>query len=148
MKVIFTQDVPEMGQKHEVKIVKAGYARNYLIPKKLVKLATSANLNWLKAQEGAAAKKREKAGTETQNLATLIAKENFKIEVKVGEREQLFESINKEKIIAILAKQNFEIKKSQIQLEEPIKKLGKYKIEIKLSSSVKVNINLEISSIK
>ena len=148
MKVIFTQDVPEMGQKHEVKTVKAGYARNYLIPKKLVKLATSANLNWLKAQEEVSAKKREKAGTETQNLATLIAKENFKIEVKVGEREQLFESINKDKIIAILAKQNFEIKKSQIQLEEPIKKLGKYKIEIKLSPSAKININLEISAIK
>ena len=147
MKVIFTQDVPGMGQKHEVKIVKAGYVRNYLIPKKLVKLATPANLNWLKAQGEALAKKKEKEGTETQNLATLITKKDFKIEVKVGERGQLFESINKEKIVAILAEQNFETKKSQIQLEEPIKKLGKYEIELRLSPSTKVNIHLEVSAV-
>ncbi len=77
MKVIFTQDVPEMGQKHEVKVVKAGYARNYLIPKKLVKLATSANLNWLKAQEEVSAKKREKAGTETTKFSYFNSKRKF-----------------------------------------------------------------------
>jgi len=147
MKIIFTQDVPGMGQKHEIKTAKAGYVCNYLIPKKLAKLATPANLNWLKARGEALAKKKEKEGTETQNLAILIAKKSFKMEVKVGDEGQLFESINKEKISAMLAEQNFEIKKSQIQLEEAIKKLGKYKIELKLNPSTKVDIDLEVSAV-
>ncbi len=147
MKVIFTQDVPGIGQKYEVKKVKAGYIRNYLIPKKLAKLATPANLNWLKAQGETLTKKKEKEGVEAQNLATLIAKKDFKLEMKVGERGQLFESINKEKIIAMLAEQNFKIKKSQIQLEKPIKKLGKYKIELKLSPSTKVDLHLQVSAV-
>lgn len=147
MKIIFTQDVPGIGQKHEVKKMKAGYVRNYLIPKKLAKLATPTNLNWLKAQGKTLTEKKKKGAIEAQNLATLIAKKNFEIKTRVGEKGQLFESINKEKIVSLLTEQNFKIKKSQLQLENPIKELGKYEIKIDLNSSTTAVLHLQVSAI-
>ena len=146
MKVIFTEDVPGVGQKHEVKKVRNGYAQNYLIPRKLVKLATVANLNWLKAQNVKKESKKNKAEIEAQNIATLIKKQSFVIKVRVGERGQLFASINQEKIASMLVEKGFKIKKSQIQLEKPIKELGKYEIVIMLTPTTKVNFTLQIES--
>lgn len=98
MKVILLQDSENTGKKYEVKEVKDGYARNFLIPKNLAKIATKKNLKWLEVQKELLEKKAEEDLKKEQELASKIDGIEVIIQVKVGTEGQLFESINNVKI--------------------------------------------------
>ena len=98
MKVILLQDVENLGKKHEVKEVKPGYARNFLFPKNLAKPATKEALKQLEAQKETEIEKQEQALKEIQEKASSIDGQEIIIAVKVGEEDQLFESITSQKI--------------------------------------------------
>jgi len=148
MKVILLQDVENIGKKFEVKEVKSGYARNFLIQKGLAKPATKKALEWLEAQREIIEKKAEDALKKAQDIATAVDGIEVVIPVKIGEEGQLFESVNAQKISEKLKEIGFEIKKNQIDLPEPIKDLGEFPVKIKLEHNLEAEIRVIVTEEK
>jgi len=144
MRVILLEDVENLGKKYEVKEVKNGYARNFLIPKGLAKLATEEALKWLETQKEIEAKKAEEELKKIQEKATAIDGQEIIIPVKIGEDGQLFESITSQKIAEKLKELGFDVKKTQIDLVEPIKELGEFPIKIKFEHNLEAEIKVII----
>lgn len=142
MKIILLQDVENLGKKNDIKEVKDGYARNFLIPKGLVKIATKEFLKILETQKKTEEKKSEQEFKKIQELVKNIDGQEIVIKVKLGEKEQLFESITTQKISDKLKEISFDIKKSQIELTEPIKKLGEFPIKIKFEHNLEAEIRV------
>jgi len=150
MKVILLQKIDKLGDKYEIKEVKSGYARNFLIPNGLVKPATKDNLEWLKAEKEKVTEKAEEELKTIQGKAEAIDGQEIVIPVKVGEDNQLFESITPQKISDKLKELGFEVKKNQIALKEPIKEVGEFSVKINfrhnLEAEIRVVVNPEESS--
>jgi large subunit ribosomal protein L9 len=144
MKVILLKDVEKLGKKYEIKEVKNGYARNYLIPRGLAKIANEKNLKWLEKQKELEEKKAEEELVKVQNAASAIDGQEIIIPVKIGEDGQLFESINLQKIYEKLKEMGFDIKKSQILLPSPIKELGEFPVKIKFPHNLEAEIKVII----
>ena len=145
MKVILLQDVESIGKKFEIKEVKDGYARNFLIPQSLAKLATKQALKWLESQKEIMEKEEEEDLKKAQEGASNIDGIEVNMPVKVGDSNELFESINVIKISEKLKSMGFDIKKSQIKLKEPIKELGEFPIKINLDHNLEVEIRVIIT---
>jgi large subunit ribosomal protein L9 len=146
MKVILLKDVENLGKKYEVKEVKDGFARNFLLPKKLVKIATKENLKWLEEKKKELEKVAEEELKTVQKLATELDGREIIIELKKGEKGQLFQSINASYISKELQKLGFQIKKQQILLENKIKEPGEFPIKIKLPHNLEVEIKLIVQA--
>ena len=142
MRVILLQDVEKLGKKYDVKEVADGYARNFLIPKGLVKIATKENLKWLEKQREIGTKKAEEDLKKVQGIASAVDDQEIIIPVKVGEQDQLFESITAQKIYEKLKELGFDIKKTQIDLIEPIKELGEFPVKIKFEHNLEAEIRV------
>ena len=148
MKVILLEDVENLGKKYEVKEVKNGHARNFLIPQKLAKAVTKQTLKWLKEQKEVVEKAAEEDLKQAQEVASQIDGIEVAIVVKVGPEGQLFESINNAKISEKLKEMGFEVKKSQVLLEEPIKELGEFAVKINLDHNLETEIRLIVAAEK
>ena len=146
MKVILLQDIETLGKKYDLKEVKNGYAKNFLIPKNLVKIATRQALAWLDAQKEILSKKAEEELEVVEKKVATIDGQEISIPVKVGEKEELFESISPQRIVEELGKMGIEVKKSQVDLEKPIKKLGDYSIKIKFDHNLEAEIKIIVSA--
>lgn len=144
MKIILLQDVEGLGKKYEVKEVKNGYARNFLLPEKLARAATKQALKWLAGQKEVIEKEAEEDLKKAQALASELDGLELNITVKVGDEGQLFESINNQKISEKLKEMGFGVKKSQVELESPIKEVGEFPVNIKLSHNLEVEIKVII----
>jgi len=142
MKVIFLKDVENIGKKYDVKDVKDGYARNFLIPKGLAKEATEKALEWVQVQKEIQEKKAEGELKKIQETASKIDDLEVVIPVKAGENDQLFESVTVQKISDQIKDMGFTVKKSQIILEKPIKELGEYPVKVKLEHNLEVEIRV------
>ena len=139
MRVILLKDVDKVGKKYEIKEVKNGYARNFLIPNDLAKPATKEAVVWLETQKEIEEKELKK----TQEVASTFDGQEIIIPVKIGkERDQLFESITAQKISEKLKELGLEIKKNQIELPEPIKELGEYPVKIKFEHNLEAEIKI------
>ncbi len=145
MRVILLQDVENLGKKYEIKEVRDGYARNFLIPKGLAKKAEKEALLWLETQKEAEAQKAEEELKKAQGLASAIDGQEVIIPVKIGEEGQLFESITFQKIFEKLKELGFEIKKIQLDLEEPIKELGEFPVKIKFEHNLEAEIKVIVT---
>lgn len=148
MKVIFLKDVEKTGKKHEVKNVSDGHARNFLIPRGLVKPATKEALAWLEMQKEIQSKQAEEELKEVQELASKLEGLEVTMTVKVGDENQLFESINAQKIAEKMKEMGYEVKKNQIQLSSPIKELGEFAAKIRFSHNLEVEIRIIVSEEK
>ena len=148
MKVILLQDVEKIGKKYEIKEVKNGYARNFLIPKGLAKPATKEVLKWLAAQKEIQEKKAEEDLKKVQEVVSKIDGLEVMIPVKLGEQNQFFEKINSQKISEKIKEMGFSVKKNQINLIEPIKELGEFPIKIKFEHNLEAEIKLIITEEK
>jgi large subunit ribosomal protein L9 len=142
MKVILLQDIENFGKKYEVKEVKDGYARNFLIPKGLVKIATEEAVRWAEVQKEIGAKKSEEELKKTQTSASGIDGTEVVISVKIGEKEQLFEKITAQKISEKLKEMGFEVKKTQIALTEPLQALGEFPVKVKFDHNLEAEITV------
>ena len=145
MKVIFQADVKGKGKKGELKEVSDGYARNFLLPKKLAVEATTDNINTLRLKEKAKAKQmaEEKAAAEAtaEKLKTIVVK----ISAKAGAGGKLFGSITSKEISEALAKQfDISIEKNKIVQDAPIKGYGSFGIKCKLGYEVVGTINVVV----
>lgn len=145
MKVILLQDVENVGKKYEVKEVKPGFARNFLIPQNLVKLATKPNMLWLNAQKEVIEKEAVEDLKASQELASQLDDLEVSIVDKASEEGHLFDSVNAQKIVEKLKAMGFEVKKSQIHLEKPIKELGEFPVKISLDHNLEVEIKVVVT---
>lgn len=144
MIIILLKDVENIGKKYEVKEVKDGYARNFLIPQGLAEPATKEALKKLEIQKERDVKEAEDGLKEIQSLTSSIDGQNITIAVKTGKEDQLFESITSQKILEGLKKMGFDIKKRQIELAEPIKTLGEFLVKIKFEHNLEAEITVII----
>lgn len=135
MKIILLKKLNGVGDEYEIKEVKDGYARNYLIPKNLAIPLNERNLKWL---EELNKKKQQKIKIETKRTMEIFHSLNDKeitIKVKAGENGKIFGSVTKEKIIEKIAEETkIELDKYNILIDEPLKSLGVHVVPIKLNS--------------
>ena len=148
MKVILLQDVEGLGKKYDLKEVKNGYARNFLLPEKLVRAATRQALKWLAGQKEIIEKAAEEDLKRAQASASGLDGLELNIAMKIGDEGQLFESVNTKKIVEKLKEIGFEIKKSQVKLENPIKELGEFPVSISLDHNLEAEIKVIITAEK
>jgi len=146
VKVILLQIVDKLGVKNEIKEVKDGFARNFLIPKGLAKQATKKNLEYLETQKETEAKKAEEELKEVQEKAQAVDGQEVIISVKIGENDQLFESITSQKISEKLKELGYDVKKNQILLQEPIKEIGEFPIKISFQHNLEAEIKIIVTS--
>ena len=148
MKVILLKDLEKLGKRLEVKDVEKGYARNYLIPNDLARPATKETLEWLEIQKEIAQKNQERELKEIQALVAKMEGMELNFSMKVGDKGQLFESLTAQKIKDALKEEGFEVLKEQIQLKEPIKKLGEFSVKINFDHNLESVIKLIITEEK
>jgi len=137
MNVILLQDVPDLGQTGEIKKVAAGYARNYLIPKGLVSLASPGALKQAEMQRRAQERRRKLELSDAQSLAEAISAVSLTFTVKTGESDRLYGSVTGADITEALSEQlGKEMDKRKLILPDPIKSLGTYRVPIRLMTEV------------
>jgi large subunit ribosomal protein L9 len=144
MKVIFLQDVKGQGKKGEIKEVSEGYARNFLLPKGYVQIATEGNKKALDQMKASAEKRKAKEKEEAQALAEKLSEMTIVIKAKAGEGGRLFGAITSKQISETLEKMNIKIDKRKIDLDEPIRTLGVTKVPLKLYPEVKGTLNVQV----
>ena len=145
MKVILLQDIEKVGKKYDVKEIKDGYARNFLIPKNLAKIANAKNMKWLETQKQARAAVAEEDLKKVETRASAIDGQEIVISVKVGDNGQLFESITSQKISEKIKELGTAVNANQIELDQPIKELGEFPIKIKFEHNLEAEIKIIIS---
>ncbi len=144
MKVILQEDVKSLGKMGDVVNVADGYARNFLIPKKL---GVEANVKSIKALEHEKRKiedKAKKIRNDAQGLAERLSASALTLSAKAGEEEKLFGSITSMDIAEALKKEGFDIDKKRILLDEPIKRLGTYSVGIKVHHDVTAQVQVKV----
>jgi large subunit ribosomal protein L9 len=132
MKVILLQDVPGMGRKYDVKGVKDGYARNFLIPRKLAEIATPQKIKIIEINKKQSWQKKVIWKNILEKNIEALKELKVTIKEKANEKGHLFAMIHQEEISRILKEQNhIEIPPELIEIEKPIKEIGEHKIKVK-----------------
>lgn len=145
MKVIFLEDVKGKGKKGELKDVSDGYARNFLLPKKLAKEATTDNLNTFKLQEKARLAQIEREKAEANENAKRLESMVVKITAKAGANGRLFGAVTSKEISdALEAQHGMTIEKNKIVLSEPIKSYGSYEVKCKFGYEISGTIHVQV----
>lgn len=145
MKVILLEDVKSLGKKGQIVNVNDGYARNFILPKKLGLEATNKNLNDLKLQNANKEKLAQEALEAAQELAKKIEAGKIVVPIKVGEGGRTFGSIStKEIAIEVKSQMGYEIDKKKIQLKDAIKTLGTHNVPIKLHQKVVAELKVNV----
>ena len=142
MKVILRQNYETLGQVGEIVDVKNGYARNFLIPRKIAYAALNGNIQALEEEKKNLDKRKRQEIEAAEKLAAELEKVSVSIPVQVGEEDKIFGSVTNQMIADALKEKGYEIDRRKIEIEEPIKSLGIYGIAIKLHASVTANIKV------
>lgn len=144
MEVILREEIEKLGNRGDIVNVADGYARNYLLPKKLAVPATEANKKIIEQERQAYLRREAKLASEAEELARMLAGVTVTIAQKAGEMDQLFGSVTAKDIAEALEQQNFQIDRRKILLEEPIKQLGEYKVAVRLHRAVTAEIQVNV----
>jgi large subunit ribosomal protein L9 len=144
MEVILRDDIERLGQRGQVVKVADGYARNFLLPKRLAVPATDANKKIVEQERQAHLRREAKLKTEAEDLAKLMTGVSVTIAQKAGENDQLFGSVTAKDVAEALERQNYTIDRRKIVLEEPIKQLGEHKVQVKLHRDVTSEITVNV----
>ena len=144
MKVILTQDMDSLGLAGEIVEVARGYARNYLIPKKVALEATEDNIKRTETQRKNIEVKRIKLKEDAQKIKERLAEVTISIAQKVGEEDKLYGSVTTMNIADELEKQGITIDRRKIILDKPIKSLGEFSVPIKLHPQVTASIKVTV----
>jgi len=144
MKIILQKDVINLGDAGEIKEVADGYARNFLFPKKLAIRASEGSTKMALHQKRLADLKREKRSKEMKNILSKIDGQSIEIKVKKGENDKIFGSVTSGDVSSALSAKGFTVDKRKIDLEQPIKSVGEYKIKLKLAENIQATINLSV----
>ena len=144
MKVILTKDVPKLGKSGEMKTVADGYAQNYLIPQKLAVTASGGAYRAYQHDIASREDKRVRERADAEIAATRIASTTLTMGVKVGEGGKLFGSITSKDIADALARRGIEVDRHKVELDEPLKSLGTYKVAIKVFAGMTPEVTVVV----
>lgn len=145
MKVILLEDVKSLGKKGEIVNVSDGYARNYVLPKKLGVEANTAHMNDLKLQKANADKVAKEQLEAAQELAKELESKEVVLKMKAGEGGRAFGSVSSKEIAAAAKQQcGLELDKKKIQLPDAIKALGVYEVNVKLHTKVMGKLKVKV----
>jgi len=145
MKVLLEQDVKGTGKKGEVLEVSDGYARNFLLPRKLATPADAQSVNAANIQKSAAAHRKFQAGVAARDLAKQLEGTVVTVKAKVGENGHLFGAITgKEIAAALLEQKKLEVDKKKIALADPIRALGEYTVRVSLYENTFANVKVVV----
>lgn len=147
MKVILTQDIKSVGKKGQILDASDGYARNYLLPKKLAVIADATNLNELKTKQEANKYKKDMSMASAKELSEKMKGYELIFKIKAGENGKTFGSVTAKDIADELNKKYFvEVDKKKICLSDSIKSIGIYNIEVKLFEGISGTIKVRVES--
>ncbi len=144
MELILKKTMETLGEEGEIVKVKSGYARNYLIPKKMAVIANKANLAQLEQEKAAIEARREKQKQESDSLSKKISGTVITIEHRAGEEDKLFGSVTSADISEKLAEMDIQADKKSILLTEPIKTLGEFIVPIKVGYQMTSEITIQV----
>jgi len=148
MELILKKTVESLGEEGDIVKVKPGYARNYLIPKKMAVIANKSNLTLLEQEKATIVARREKQRQESESLSKKISGTNITITHRVGEEDKLFGSVTAADIAAKLAEINIQVDKRNILLTEPIKTLGEVIVPIKVGYQMTSEITVQVAPLE
>lgn len=144
--VLLREDVDDLGARGEIVRVKAGYARNYLLPRKLAVQATASNVKQIEQERAALLKKEAKERASAEGQADQLRKLTLTFERKVGEHGILYGSVTSMDIAEALKERGYEIDRRRINLREAIKETGDFTVPLRLHREVTVEIPVRISA--
>ena len=144
MEIILREDIEKLGHRGDVVKVAPGYARNFLIPKRLAVAATESNKKIVAQERDAWLRKEAKVKGESEDLAKMLSAVTLTITQRAGEEEHLFGSVTSKDVADALEKQNYNIDRRKIQLEENIRQTGEYKIPIRLHRDVTAEVAVNV----
>ena len=148
MKVILLQDVKGQGKKGQLIDVSDGYARNFLLPRKLAQEATADNVNTMKMNDTAAQEKRQREREAALALSKVLKDMTLVVTAKGGGAGRLFGSVTNAEIADALAKQHkIELDKRKIVVKDPIKNVGTYTVVCKLGYEINADLRVEIKEL-
>ena len=148
MKIILNQAIDSLGNEGEILDVKAGYARNYLIPKGWAKQATPINIAATQKEIESKQKKEAKTRDNLEALGKILDKLSLKFELKAGEEGRLFGSVTSQMIVDAIAEKGYTVNKKEIEMEESINHVGKYFIDVKLGHGFTGRVKLKVAGEK
>ena len=146
MKVVLREHVEQLGDRGDIVSVAAGFARNYLIPKRMAAEATPGNLKVIQQQRRVWAVREAKETTEAEALAARLSSVELEVTKKAGETGTLYGAVTKIEIAEMLAGKGFEVDRRRIVLKDPIKTVGEFEIPIKIYRTINGLIKLRVIS--
>jgi large subunit ribosomal protein L9 len=148
MDIILTQDVKTLGKKGDIVKVNDGYARNFILPKKLGMEATKQNLYELNLQKTAEAKRQKDILEEAKAQAKRLEELTIKVTIKAGEGGKAFGSVSTKEIAAALKEQHgLELDKKKLVLNDPIKNAGTFTVPVKLNSQITAELKVKVEAV-
>ena len=140
MEIILREDIETLGARGAMVKVADGYARNYLLPRKLAVPATESNRKIVEQEREAYLRREAKVISEAQDLAQLMSKVTLTFKRRVGENDQLFGSVTAKDISDALEAQKYHVERQKVHLDEPIRTLGEHKVAVRLHRDVTAEI--------
>jgi len=144
VEVLLREDVEHLGRRGQIVRVKAGYARNYLLPRGLAVLATAANVRAIEQEKQLLERREARERAHAEALAERLKELVLTFPRKVGDQDMLFGSVTAMDIAAALAERGIEVDRRKILVEHPIKYLGEYTIPVKLHRDVTAEIRIQV----
>jgi large subunit ribosomal protein L9 len=145
MKIILMEDVATLGRRGDVREVATGYARNFLLPRKLAVPATPANVQNLESLKRQRERVETRAREEAQAAAARIASLSLAIATRASEDGRLYGSVSAQDVVAFLERHGLAVEKRRVLLEEPIKALGEYRVPIRLHPQVTAELPVSVT---
>jgi large subunit ribosomal protein L9 len=146
MKVILMTDVPALGHRGETRDVANGYARNFLLPRKLAVPATPANLKNVEHLKRQRAKEEDRALEVAKATAARIEALTLTVTARASEDGRLYGSVSAQDVVEFLERHQVPVEKRRVQLEEPIKALGEYKVPVRLHGDVTASLTVSVAA--
>ena len=140
MEIILREDVEKLGARGAMVKVADGYARNFLLPRKLAVPATESNRKIVEQEREAYLRREAKAIGEAQDLATMMSKVTLTFKRRVGENEHLFGSVTAKDIADALEAHKYHVERQRVHLDEPIRTVGEHKVSVRLHRDVTAEI--------
>ena len=145
MEVILSQDIPKLGRVGEVVKVKEGFARNWLLPRKLAYVATSTNLKKIELQKKKRQFQYDQERKDAETLAEKLSKVSCTVNVEVNDLDKLYGAISEADVTRALEVEGFKVDKKNVIFDKPIEELGIFEVGVKLHSEVTAKIRLWVT---
>ena len=144
-KVLLREDVDDLGARGEIVRVRAGYARNYLLPRNLAVEATAGNVRGIEAERAALLKKEAKERATAEDQSQQMGALELEFKRKAGEQGALYGSVTSMDVAEALRERGYEIDRHRIHLREPLKRLGEYTVPVRLHREVTIDLKVRVA---